>query len=280
MPPTIETNALHPGIVIPEQVGPLIVQPVDRMSVAMQVSRVVETASPTFRLPLVLDDVSASWVAEGAEIAEDSPVTDEEIVTPVKLAALTIVSSELANDSSPDAAQVVGQSIARNLARQIDLAYFGSAVGLAPNGLGNLTGINAVDAGAAWTDLDAFAEAINHADSEGREITAFVTSPADALALAVLKDQTDSNRPLLGTALEGTRRMALGVPVWVSPGVPEGVVYGLPQDVSMVVRRADISLVVDRSRWFERDSVGIRATMRVGFSWPHAASVQKISLTA
>jgi HK97 family phage major capsid protein len=113
-------------------------------------------------------------------------------------------------------------------------------------------------------------EALYAAEDAGRTLTAFVANSADALALSQLEDSSDSSRPLLGDPIEGTRRTLLGVPLFVC----------IPRDVAMVVRRSDVTLVVDRFRYFERDSVGIRATMRVAFGFPHPAAIQRISLTA
>jgi HK97 family phage major capsid protein len=276
----IQTSPLHPSVIRPEQVGALVVQPVDRESIAVQVSTLVGTDAPTFRVPIVTNDVTAGWFAEGAEITEGQPATAELLITPRKLAALTVISNELANDSSPAAQTVVGQSIARDIARKLDAAYFGSATGQAPPGLGNLTGFGAVAAGSSWTNLDAFAKALYAAEDAGRTLTAFVANSVDALALSSLKDSTGSNRPLLGDPVEGTRRTILGVPLVVSPAVTAGTVWGIPRDVALVVRRSDVSLVVDRSRYFEKDSVGVRATMRVAFGFPHAAGIQKITKTA
>ena len=56
-------------------------------------------------------------------------------------------------------------------------------------------------------------------------MTAFVTSPATALALATVKMGTDSNAPLLGTdATSATSRQILGVPLYVSQYVEDDAV--------------------------------------------------------
>ena len=275
-----DTTLDHSALLRPEDVAALVVQPVDDASVAIAASTLVTTDSERFRVPIVVDDVASGWFAEGAEITQTSADTDELVIVPRKLAALSVISNELALDSSPAAQEVVGQSIARDIARRLDAAYFGTAVGAAPPGLGNLVGFGAVDAGAAWSNLDAFSQAIFAAEAEGRTIDTFVANPADALILSTLKDQADSSRPLLGAATDETTRRVLGVPLTVSPAVAIGTVWGLPRSVSMVVRRTNITLAVDNSRYFERDSVGVRATMRVAFGCPHPAAVQKISLTA
>ena len=48
-------------------------------------------------------------------------------------------------------------------------------------------------------------------------MTAFVTSPASALALATIKQVTGSNQPVLGLdATSATSRSILGVPLYVT----------------------------------------------------------------
>ena len=106
----------------------LVVQPVERASVAFQVATVVRTDSHDFRIPVIESDCTAAWTAEGSDITPTDAGVDEVNVTPKKLAALSIISRELANDSSPAAQTVVGESIARDLARKIDSAFFGDTV--------------------------------------------------------------------------------------------------------------------------------------------------------
>lgn len=278
---TMFTTSTDVGGILPDQYGQLIVQPVQAAAVAYQVATNIPTSATEFHVPIVTDDAGAAWVAEGAEITPDDATLDEDVVTPSKVAGLTAITRELANDSSPAAAQIVGDSIARSIARQIDIAFFGTTTANGPSGLGSLTSTGTVDAGTAWADLDAFAEAIADAETAGATLTSFVANPADALLLAQLKDETGSNRPLLGTdPTQATRRLVLGVPLYVSPAVTAGTVWGIPRDRVLVVTREDVTLEVDRSVYFTSDRVAVKATMRVGFSFPHPAAVQKISLSA
>lgn len=68
-----------------------------------------------------------------------------------------------------------------------------------------------------------------------------------------------------------------GVPLYVSPAVTTGVVWGIPKDRVVVALRDDTRLEVDRSVFFTSDRVAVKATMRVGFAFPHPAAVIKIS---
>jgi HK97 family phage major capsid protein len=269
------------GILRPEDVGPLIVQPVSLASRAFAVSTVVNTASKDYRLPIVAADPSAGWVAEGQEIPVTDADIDELIVTPRKVAGLTIVSRELANDSSPEATEVVGQGLSRDIAKKVDAAYFAAHTTNGPDGLHALADVTSIDATGALADLDAFAEAIAESENVGGTITSFVASPAVALELAQLKQfgATGSNVPLLGVdPSQPTRRLVQGVPLIVSPACSDNVVWAIPQQYSYVVLHDDVTLDVDASPFFTSDRVAVRATLRVGFGFPHPASLVAVVL--
>ena len=139
-------------------------------SVAAQVSTVVPTSANTFRIPIVSADPTAAWVAEGAEITPSDPTLTELVVTPLKLAGLTIISKELADDASPEAAQVIGDGLARDIARKLDAAFFANTTSNGPSGLLSLTTSTAVEAASSFTTLDAFASAIFTAEGVGAQV--------------------------------------------------------------------------------------------------------------
>lgn len=281
------TTGTSGPILTPEQVSDLVVQPVGEASTAMRVSRVVSTSSEDFRVPQVTADPTAAWTAEGAEITASDQALSEITVTPAKVAGLSIISRELADDSTPEASATVGAGLARDIAVRVDEAYFGALAAPAPSGLEALAGVQVIEdtsvspaVAYTLTDLDHFADAISRAEQEGAQTTAFVTTPALALALSQLKTDGTSNEPLLGrdATAAGDRRV-LGVPVLASPHVAPDVVWALPRAFCWVVMRDDTTVDVDRSVYFTSDRVAIRATMRVGFGFPHPASIVKIRVT-
>jgi HK97 family phage major capsid protein len=269
--------------ITPDQIAQLITLPVQAASVAAQVATLLSTSSTRTQLPIIAADPSAAWVAEGAEIGASDPTVDDIVVTPSKIAGLTIITNELAADTSPAAAGIVGDGLARDIALKIDAAFFGSkgASLIQPAGLEDLAGVSLVDAGVAWANLDPFAEAIANAEGLGLMVDSFIANPADALLLAQLKESSGSNKPLLGSDPSSpTRRILQGVRLFTSPGVTVGTVWGIPQVRAVMVRREGVELAVDRSAYFTSDRTAIRATMRVGFGFPHAVAIQKIALTA
>src|SRR3954468_22625170 len=283
---TLTTGTAGP-LLTPEQVEDLLVLPVLAASVALNplVSTVVRLTGSTYRIPRVTADPVAGFVAEGAEIPVSDLTTNELVVTPYKVAGLSVVTSELAEDSSPEASTEVGAGLARDIARKVDAAFFGGVAANTPSGLASLTvgagNVQDIAAGTAPTNLDAFAQAQMLAGNVGAEITSFVANPVTALVLANLKDQTGSGRPLLqADPTKPTRRMIFGVPVLTSPEAPVGTIWGMSAArVTTVVRRA-ANVQADRSVFFTSDRVAVRATCRVGFGFPHPAALVRIRLAA
>lgn len=242
------TNTTTAGVggILPEQwVGPLIVDPVIAESVALNpaVTTSVTITGNVGHIPIVREDAGAAWVAEGAEIIPDDGVFDELEVSTCKVAGMSVASNEMIADSSPEALQLVGAGIARQIAQQIDRAFFTEPAlsSPAPAGLGSLTGITTVSAGSAFTSLDPFADAVSAAELLGVTISSWVANPADLLTLSKLKVQSGSQLPLLGTdATQPTRRVIQGRPVLTSPFVKAGHVWGMPQGRVIAVRRQDV----------------------------------------
>ena len=277
---TTSTTASSKALLSPPQVESLLITPVTSLSVAALVSTLVRTDGTTHRLPYVRTDPSAAWTLEGAEIAPSNLDVDEVVVTPSKLAGLSIVSSELADDSSPAAIEAVGLGLARDCARQLDAAFFGNVAAPGPKGLGGLAGVSIVDAGLAFENLDAFAEALSLAEQVGAVVGSFVAAPATVLALSKLKKATGSNVALLGSDTESpTGRDIAGVPVYSSQAVEAGVVWSIPRDRSTLVLRKAATVESDKSVFFSSDRVAIRAILRAGFGFAHPAAIVKIAVT-
>lgn len=264
-----------------DDVASLLVLPSLNQSIAANsaVTTRITTTSATLRMPVQTADPSAAWVAEGQEIAVTDAALTEVDVTPAKLAALSVISSELANDSSPAAAQVVGAGMARDLARKIDAAFFGALASPAPSGLGALSGVQTVVNANAFTNLDAFSAAIAKAENVGADVTAFCTSPNTALALAQVKQLSNGTVPLLGAdGTAATQRMIRGVPLLVSYAIPDNVVWAVDADRAIMVVRSDATVLVDTSVYFTSDRVAVRGTLRIGIGFPHAAAFVKITV--
>jgi HK97 family phage major capsid protein len=165
--------------ILPDQHGPLVVQPALAASTFAQVATTVTTGAHNYRIPIVSADPTAAWVAEGAEITPSDPTLQELTVTPPKVAGLTIISRELADDSNPAATQVVGDGLARDIARRIDPAAFAGLSAPAPAGLTALSGVQTYVNANAFTNLDFAAQAIGKAETVGRHGDRVRDQPGD-----------------------------------------------------------------------------------------------------
>lgn len=279
-------NAGHPGILTPEEVGALVVRPFIDAAGATTVSTVVTaSASKDFRIPLVTGDPAAGFVAENAEIPLADATTSELIVTPAKLAGLTRVSRELASDSTPEALTVVGDALVRDMHIKADAAFFGNVAAPAPAGLGGLTGISTVNGAAtatAYTDIDLFLDGLAKVANQGHQADHIVAHPDTVLMLAKLREASGSLRPLLepDPTKPGAKTLS-GVPLVPNRAVPaaKGVAYIIPRAVSYAVVRSDVDVRVDESVYFTADALAVRATMRVGFGFPHPAAICRVQWT-
>lgn len=256
---------------LPETIGQLVVRPVLAASIASRVGTVVNISGHDYRVPLVTGDPSAAWTAEAAEITPSDATFGEMTVTPSKVAGLSVISRELADDSSPAAQQIVGDGLARDIARKIDAAFFANTTTNGPSGLGSLTTSTAEYLAGGPTNEDWALEAISAAEAQGGNLTSFVTDPATALALATAKEATGSERNLL------SGRNVAGVPLLVSTDVTAGDIWGLDSRFVQIVVRDNTSLEVDRSVYFTSDQVAVKATMRVGFAFTHPLALVKVT---
>jgi len=277
MPSVLRSTAT--AILTPEDVGALLIEPLLSASVAATVCTTVQTTAATFRIPKVTDDGGADWVAEADPIPETAPTFAEVVVRPEKVAKLVPVSLEAAEDTTPEAAQVIGQRIAEALAEAVDEAFCGSLSAPAPAGLGSISPTT-INAGSSWSNLDVFAAGASAAEQTGATLSSWLISPDDALALAQLKSATGSLLPLLAAQPgQAARRVVEGLPLIVSRFVPRGVIYGIPQARTFLVVRSDAEVVTDSSFYFNRAQLAVRGIARVGFGFPSPQSIVKLALS-
>ena len=127
---------------------------------ATTVSGVVDGDAPSVRAAYINDD-TAQFTAEGAEIPEGDPQLAEVLVHTAKITQLVRVSSE--QWGQPSTATQFSQSVARALVRRADIAFLAEHAPTAPAvapvaGLANTAGL--VDGGAVSGNLDALIDLV------------------------------------------------------------------------------------------------------------------------
>lgn len=261
----------------PEDYGKLVDLVIAEKSVAFRAGTVIATQSETIRFPMLTADPAVGWYAENTQISLTDPTTDELVVTPKAVKGLTQISSEAAADSNPAVADQVGRGLARNIAKQIDAAFFGNTVTNGPSGLLSLAGVNVVDTGTVTLDsLDPFHEAKAAALANGAELSVFVLAPDVALTLSKAKTATGANTGLLDVNGVGDGVTLAGVPALVSTDVAAGNAWGLDGSQVMVVQRTGTKVVRSIDAAFDYDAVQVRATARVGFGFANSAGIVRL----
>lgn len=236
---------------------------------------VTNTTNATLHIPRVTADTTAVWAAEGEDLLVGNPTLDEITSTPKKVGGVVKVSRELAQDSSPAATKLVGDSLTRAIAVAMDEAFFTNAGAItdAPLGLPSVAGPLVV-AGAA-TDLDAFTEAQVRSLGARSAIKAWYCNAATYLRFAGVRKGTGSNEGLLESAFQIN-----GVPVFITEDLADNVVYGLDTSQALIVMRDRIKVEVSNEAYFQTDEIGVKVTARVDFAFPKAKAVTRIDVAA
>jgi HK97 family phage major capsid protein len=264
-----------------EHVGELVVLPVVRTSLAMQVATTFQTdKSDRFSLPIVSTDPAAAWLEEGQDITPADGALDQVASPYYKVGGLTLVSSELADDSSPAVANIVGQGLVRDIARTVDLAFFGDGDPLSPPGLNALTygaeiDFDADDPYASLTD------ALNWCEQNGTTVAAWVVAPDLALTIRQARQATDSYVPLVTPDVaKAPGESILGAPLHVSTAVPASTGWAIPANRHFVAVRKSATVESSRDAYFASDQVAVRALTRVAWVCVDATPLCKFVASA
>ena len=266
------------AILSPEDVAELVVKPIETASIPGRCATTISMSGPSLRVPRVAADPSAAWVEEGAEIAASTAVFDEITAESKKVAGLVVISRELAEDSSPSAAEEVGRGLTRDISRQVDRAFVGDLAAPAVKGLASLTTATTVAAGSGWTSVDPMIDAIAASASVGGNITNWLVSASDYTALRKVKVASGSNQQLLAADAGGGVQIE-GRQVIVSPDLEAGTVWGIDSSRVIFAIREGAEVIADSSVYFSSDRVAVRATMRLTWAFPHPESIVRIVTT-
>jgi HK97 family phage major capsid protein len=269
------TNSALQQAWTPEDYGKLIDTVLAAKSIAFQAATVVQTANESIRFPMLTADPATGWYAENSQISLTDPTTNELVIVPKKVAGLTQISNEAANDTNPAVSEQTGRALARSIAKKVDAAYFANTTTNGPSGILSLAGVQVVDTGTVTlTSLDPFHEAKSAALAHGATLTHFILAPDVALALAKAKQGTNLNTGLLDNVADGVA--LAGVKVLVSTDVAAGNAWGVDASQIFVVQRTGTTITKSADAAFDYDAVQVRATARVSWGFANAAGIVRL----
>ncbi|WZT85158.1 phage major capsid protein [Mycobacterium avium subsp. hominissuis] len=241
-------------------------------SVALQVSTVVKTDKVSITFPIWDEDPAVNWLTELGTITATDGNTEGVTVTPSKVGGITRLSNELAEDSSPEVAELAVRGLVNQISHAIDTAFVGNATTNGPSGLLSITP-SVVDTGAAITNTDPFVQAVFAAKAVGAKLTHWLMAPSTAETLAKIKKAETSNESLIEFDAHGELTV-LGLPVLTLPSVDaETLFWGIPADRVVTVLRKDAEVTRSKDSGFYNDALDVRAITRVGVGFLHEAAV-------
>lgn len=256
------------GYLAPEGFRAEVIRRLNEESVMRQVARVITISTHSVMIPRLTDELSAAWTAEGAPISESQPSFDQVEFTPFKLAALTLVSNELLNDSGVDVESLLAQLFAEKIAAVEDQAFLAGTGAGQPSGLLNEAAIERVTtASAGAIDADDILALYDALPPQYRGNAAWIMHPNTMSQLRRLQD--NNGQYLLVSGLAGAAPTTLlGRPVYLSSNMPapasgaDVIVFGDIRRAYYIVDRQELEVQRSTDRYFEQDLTAFRAIKR------------------
>lgn len=267
------------GFLVPEPLANSIIELREQYGVARRECTVLPMSDAVMVFPRLNTEVVSYYVGENSTITASDPVLNQVKLEAKKLAAMTVISSEMGEDSVIGVAEMLARSMAQSFAIEEDKALFlgdgtstyGGIVGLA----GALGAGSLVTATSKQTFADLvignFEEMIGKAKQwGGANFRWYISQAGWSASMQRLMDAAGGNN--IQTLQNGNSVLSfLGYPVVISQ-VLESALTGtttkralyfgdLRNGVYMGSKR-DMSVAADTSRYFENDAIAIRATER------------------
>lgn len=272
------------GAVVPEEFSQAVIDLREQYGVARRLARVVPMGSDTLILPRRTGGVTAYFVGENVEITASDKSWDQVQLTAKKLAALTRLSREYAEDAVINVAEDLASEMAYAFAEKEDDCFFN---GTGTSAYGGIVGVRTkiIDgnhtAGAkdAASGHDTFAEI--DADDLATVMAALpvfaemgaqwvISQPGKALVFDALAAAAGGNTiQIMG---ERPRPAYLGYPIVVSQKMPTAttdisdtamILFGDFSKSSIIGDRRGFTVQVLNERYAEYDQIGIVATERM-----------------
>ncbi|WP_195210255.1 phage major capsid protein [Actinomarinicola tropica] len=261
---------------VPIQFGP-VQRTLRARSVVMGLPgvRQVPMDSDKLRFPRI-DESDADTAAENSTLTATDPDLDSVTLTAKKYFVYTELSTELEEDFSADALDVIGQNMLDGLARKVDADMLGGTGAGGVVGIRNWPGINTTSVAAVPTSFAKLKEVEYELDAANADLgsAAWVMHPRSWYTLGLIKTGISGDETtLLNPNPQTAARSLLGYSVRTSSqitlteGAGAGSWVGLVDGSQLVigVRRAP-RVEISRDVAFDRDVIALRATCRYGFA--------------
>lgn len=271
------------GFLVPDEMQRSLVRLREERGIFSRYARNYPMASDNLFVPRDINDVTAYWVGEGAEITASDDDLGAAELTAKKLACLTKVSTELDEDSVVQIGDMITRSMAYAMADKIDEAGFN---GDGTSAYGGVTGLKNALAAGATKDAASGNTGASTLDLSDFENTAgllpqysgmspvwFVHSAVYYASMARLMNAAGGTTGM--EIANGTERRFLGYPVVFTQVLPSttgastSTILAYLGDLSLAATigtRRSVRTQVSVDRYFENDLIGIKATERIAIN--------------
>lgn len=272
------------GVLVPEEFSRTIIRLVETYGIARQLARVITTNTDSINVPRRTGGLTAAFTAENASISESDSTWDNVMLAPKKLAILTRMSTELADDAIVSVVDMLAQECAYSFAAKEDACLL---IGDGTSTYGGMVGafVKAIDGSHPYAtvaaasghdtfgelDLDDLISLMALIPTYARVGSTWLCSPEAKAAVF------DSLRAAAGgiTSADisgGFNDSFLGHRIILSPHLPAGLTtdytaaamlgFGNLSLAATIASRTQIRVQTSPDRYFEFDQVGLRATER------------------
>lgn len=266
------------GFLVPEKLESTIIELREQMGIFRQDANVVSMGDAVMILPKMSSELTSYYVGENTTITPSDMGIHQIKLEARKLATLTVVSSELNEDSVISVAEMLARSVAQTFATQEDSAGFLGDGTSTYGGIVGLAGALAAGSKVTATSLQTFGTLTtaffeNVVGSAKMWMNSkpkwYISQQGWANSMQRLLDAVGGNA--IQDLANGAPKMFLGYPVQISQvlesrttgttGLPACYFGDLQQGVYLGTRRG-INVVADSSIYFTQDSIAVRATER------------------
>lgn len=269
-----------------EAVAPQVVEAVTRQSAALTTLPTIPMGSKVTRLPVLASLPTGAFLSADQEVKPQTEVSwANKTITAEEIAVIVPISETVIADASIDVVGKVTELISQEFGRVLDAAvFFGvGAPATYPtgglHGLANTAGQKAAATGDIGQDADtvlALVENLGYDPTNvyaGRSIKSALRSQQTALGTSVYNP---ADAP--GNTFGSLYGVPLGFPLGWDKAKADaiavdraGIVLGLRQDVT--IKLLTEATLTGFGNLAEKDSVAVRAVMRVGFAVADPVSV-------
>jgi HK97 family phage major capsid protein len=273
MPVTQAPGALGAAL-SPEQWADYVLSNISAASVVIASgATVVRTPNRVVHIARVRTSGGAAWYGELDPIGPGDPTGDELRLEPHKCAALTTLSNESVNDSTPSAIDAVGTSMMRAVGGEVDRAYLVGAGPTTDEPTGVMTLTLPEHEGAV--DYAGIVTAAGTVRGAGGRPNALFLNPSDLTALQLATDGMD--RPLIqADPTQGMAETIAGLRVWATPAITAGEALIAEASQLVIALRQDATVAVSDQAAFGSDGSMVRVICRTDVGVNDEAGLCKI----